>query len=207
MSTCPSIVLDRSDLSSYEKLRIQNIIRNNAKLRALGLISESEERTSNLMAQGIEESDEEDKNQVVDTTKKKRKRESTPLREGSRKSRRLQKLDVEIKPHGEKQSNVKEDIEKERLDRVKECREVRLRAAKAVAEAGAEKASKENPTASYEHCLMRVRTMTPKKLENRVSKHRSNYLILYPFFFLFGTATLYCIHSVKLIILFYSFPI
>jgi hypothetical protein len=35
-------------------------------------------------------------------------------------------------------------------------------------EAGAEKAAKENPTATYEHCLMRVRTMSQKGLCNRV---------------------------------------
>ena len=35
-------------------------------------------------------------------------------------------------------------------------------------EAGAEQAAKENPTATYEHCLMRVRTMSDKGLRNRV---------------------------------------
>jgi RNA-binding protein YhbY len=36
-----------------------------------------------------------------------------------------------------------------------------------VSEQGAAQAARENPTASYEHCLMRVRTMTEKGLSNR----------------------------------------
>ena len=51
---------------------------------------------------------------------------------------------------------------------VEECRQARQRAALRVMEAGAEKAAKENPTATYEHCLMRVKTMTDKGLTNRV---------------------------------------
>ena len=69
-----------------------------------------------------------------------------------------------------------ERVQKQREEIVKECREMRLCAAKAVADAGAEKAAKENPTATYEHCLMRVRTMTEKGLVNRVSVFvRSSY--------------------------------
>jgi len=64
--------------------------------------------------------------------------------------------------------STKEEIEKEREERVVECREARLRAATEVAEAGADKAAMENPTASYKHCLMRVRSMSEKALANRV---------------------------------------
>ena len=168
--TSNEVKVAKDDERSYEQFRIDNIIRNNAKLRELGLISEAEEKKSNLLAQGIEDKDEKEKKNSQPNADKKRKRQNIPTREGSRKSRRLQKLDVDIQslPLPDKDNN--EDIEIERIERVKECREARLRAAKAVADAGAEIASKENPTASYEHCLMRVKTMTPKKLETRVSQ-------------------------------------
>ena len=96
---------------------------------------------------------------------KKRKADGPPA-EGSRKSRRLQGIGADgamIEP-----PPSKEQILKERVERVKECREVRLRAARAVAAAGAEKAAKENPTATYEHCLMRCKTMSEKGLKSRV---------------------------------------
>jgi len=99
--------------------------------------------------------------------KKKRKVPADgPPAEGSRKSRRLQGFaaDGSMLPP----MPTREEIEKEREERVRECREVRLCAARAVAEAGAEKAAKENPTATYEHCLMRVKTMSNKGLQNRV---------------------------------------
>jgi len=51
---------------------------------------------------------------------------------------------------------------------VEECRGTRQRAAVEVARAGAVRAGRENPTATYEHCLMRVRSMTEKGLGNRV---------------------------------------
>ena len=99
--------------------------------------------------------------------KKKRKTPNDgPPTEGSRKSRRLQGFAADGSMLPPKPS--REEIEKEREERVRECREVRLRAARAVAEAGAEKAAKENPTATYEHCLMRVKTMSDKGLQNRV---------------------------------------
>ena len=180
MFTCKPVE-NRSDLSSYEILRINNIIRNNTKLRELGLISESEEKKSNLAAQGISDVDDnkESVNSLDKSKRKQTKRKRQTIKQGSRKSPRLQNLQAaEAKSiDHEKESSSSEDIEKERIVRVEECRQVRLRAAKAIAEAGAEKASKENPTASYEHCLMRVKTMTPKKLENRVSKLRSIYYI------------------------------
>lgn len=168
--TSNELKMVKDDKSSYEQLRINNIIRNNVKLRELGLISEAEEKKSNLLAQGLEYNDEKVMKGSQPNTDKKRKRQSIPIREGSRKSRRLQKLDVDMKPLPLPDKDNDEDIEKERIERVRECREARLRAAKAVADAGAEIASKENPTASYEHCLMRVKTMTPKKLETRVSE-------------------------------------
>lgn len=169
-------------LSDYEKRRLENIKRNNARLRSLGLISELEEKRSNAIASGIsieiiqeddsdgESSDDGEWSAIKDAKKRKKKKSvSVVQREGFRKSKRLK---------GEK-ADIPEDIEslfpsdpalmkKEREERVKECREVRLRAANALAACGGEAVAKQNPTATYEHCLMRVRSMTEKGLANRI---------------------------------------
>jgi len=160
--------------SEYEKIRAQNIERNNARLRSLGLISALEEKKSNIVAWGspYEEIPNNDDDAVVENDqlsqkRKKRKQSSIVVTEGSRKSLRLQGIGVENKkiPSLPK---IHEEIKKEREARVKECRETRLIAARKVAVAGAEAAAKENPTATYEHCLMRVKTMTDKALANRI---------------------------------------
>jgi hypothetical protein len=152
-------------LSSYEQLRINNIKRNNAKLRELGLISAAEERKSNAITEGLEIQH----TQCETTPAKQKKRKNPPtVQEGSRRSLRLQGIGIDLQPALKEVTTI-DDSYQERIERVRECREVRLKAANAIAEAGAEKAAKENPTATYEHCLMRVRTMTDKKLLNRVS--------------------------------------
>ena len=187
-------------LSDYEKRRLENIKRNNARLRSLGLISALEEKRSNAIAEGIElyeRSDSEDEDNSDDEEwnnethgkgekkHKKKKRVSSKKEpvEGGRKSLRLQGIGVDLQVLPEKPTDResimkereervtesdRESIMKEREERVTECREVRLRAAKAVAECGAEAAAQENPTATYEHCLMRVQSMTHKGLANRV---------------------------------------
>ena len=154
------------------------------RLRSLGLISELEEKRSNAQAEGIElqesnsssdESDSEsdgewedsEKNKKVKKSKKRKRNEKVP-REGSRKSKRIQGIGADNQPLPTELKS-KDDLLRERVERVRECREVRLRAAAALAQnEGAEKAAKENPTATYEHCLMRVRSMTEKGLLNRV---------------------------------------
>ena len=181
-------------LSDYEKKRLENIKRNNARLRALGLISALEEKRSNDTAAGIhtvedaksiqDDNDEDassdekwdrhgDGSEKKRTGKRKRKEVKKASIVGSRKSLRLQGVEAELKPDGDLPlvphvSSDRNAILTERLERVKECREVRLKAAKAVASAGAEAAAKENPTATYEHCLMRVRSMSEKRLATRV---------------------------------------
>ena len=87
-------------------------------------------------------------------------------KEGYRKSLRLKGLT----PDGGELSLpvTAQEIQEEREARVVECREARLKAANEVAKAGYSKAAMENPTASYEHCAMRVRTMTDKKLLQRI---------------------------------------
>ena len=92
--------------------------------------------------------------------KKRKKKGNADTTEGSRKSLRLKGLT----PDGGELSLpvTAEEIQEEREARVVECREARLKAANEVAKAGYSKAAMENPTASYEHCAMRVRTMTEK---------------------------------------------
>ena len=187
-------------LSGYEQERARNIERNNARLRALGLISALEEQRSNKKAwrkSGNDGSDDTTK-LATEATKKRKviKKDSHTGRTDtatppSRKSRRLlgkapEKViglrddddnDVTADTNNGDQDNnnddnghsdVRLDSAEERLARVKECREARQRAALEVAKAGADMAGEENPTATYEHCLMRVQTMTPKRLSARV---------------------------------------
>jgi hypothetical protein len=187
------------ELSAYEQCRIDNIKRNNARLRTLGLISAFEERRSNAISCGINEkatsdndnddnddegsdgdgewNEEEGQDNGNDNKRNKRKRKprpkNEPPREGSRKSRRLNGENTELSSPDDIELLSNNDpviLKKEREERVKECREVRLRAANAIAACGrgAEEAARKNPTATYEHCLMRVKTMTEKGLMNRV---------------------------------------
>jgi hypothetical protein len=190
-------------MNEYQKKRLENIKRNNARLRSLGLISALEERRSNALAEGVDcsnnnddsslllENGDERKNTIRSPTSKKKKKKRKFVQEDKsiddvitrRKSLRLQGIGAESLNANATTTSAKssdavvtadqhsdmQTIQNEREARVQECREVRLRAAKAFAECnGAEKAAKENPTASYEHCLMRVRSMSEKGLLNRV---------------------------------------
>lgn len=158
------------NLSDYEKIRARNIQRNNARLRSLGLISVLEEKQSNARAWGISPPLREATNDAMGQTpaKKKQKIQKQPPTSPTRKSSRLQGLDPEGKPLEHAQPLTREEREQQREARVQECREARQRAALRVMEAGEEQAAKENPTATYEHALKRVRTMTEKGLKNRV---------------------------------------
>ena len=148
-----------------------NIKGNNACLCSLGHLSAREEIDSNATAWR--------KIEVAASPYKKQKKRNDTSTKPARKSLQLKGICVS----GEEKEDMlkskeerQERVQKQREEIVKECREMRLCAAKAVADAGAEKAAKENPTATYEHCLMRVRTMTEKGLVNRVSVFvRSSY--------------------------------
>jgi hypothetical protein len=170
MATPATVTIDGNNpnqLSEYEQLRARNIVRNNARLRSLGLITRREEGRSNALALGKPVNDrpagrkEESNGEWTDSSKKKKRKSN--IGEASRKSLRLQGITPKIEILGPRL-----DTPEGREERVKECRKVRLRAAKAVAEAGADKAANENPTATYEHCLMRVKSMSDKALANRV---------------------------------------
>jgi hypothetical protein len=165
-------------VSDYEALRATNIARNNARLRALGLISAAEEKASNDLASLVNQS-----KTTKGTKRKKMQTEknqngNTHAKEQSRKSLRLlgiapdnNELDDDdnktILPNAPGE-NTTRSLSEERAARVQECREIRLRRALEVSDEGAEKAAMENPTASYEHCLMRIQSMTEAGLANRV---------------------------------------
>lgn len=174
-----------TSLSDYEQTRAHNIERNNAKLRSLGLISALEEARSNAFAWGRrhvenmndeadvvirEDLDSEDEwtEEGEKRDPKKRKRDTTTPTSPSRQSRRLQGL--QPTPSAGTTTWLERIIlpTEERQKSVEECREARQRAALEVAKAGHAMAGKENPTATYEHCLMRIRTLTEKKLLARV---------------------------------------
>ena len=176
-------------LSEYEQQRARNIERNNARLRMLGLISTREEEISNAKAWGkqvkvLESSSEQSQGHTKDAksiNKKKRRTVATTTTSSSlsaspRKSRRLQGQQPDggqiITSDSMKENDFTndDDDDEDRLARVEECRLVRLQRALELSNQvnAAKKAAKENPTATYEHALMRVRTMTHKALINRI---------------------------------------
>jgi hypothetical protein len=175
-------VASENNISDYERKRAENIERNNARLVALGLLSVQEQAASNALAwkkSAPEKAAFKKAAASLARTKKRKVPATKTPTPSSRKSLRLQgcqpdvgaaALDYDDDDHddGDKQEETDDPKEDERLLRVQECRKVRLLRALEVSEAGADKAAKENPSATYEHCLMRVRTMTIKGLANRV---------------------------------------
>lgn len=164
-------------LSDYEKIRATNIERNNARLRALGLISVREEEESNVLAwkrQLPPSSIGKNLASSIGDIKKRKRESATGIATSSRKSLRLQGKQPDgkevIADDNDNTSSSSSSIEAERKARVQECREVRMKLAlRFASQTDAEKkAAKENPSASYEHCTMRIRTMTDKALANRV---------------------------------------
>jgi hypothetical protein len=177
---CPS-------LSEYEVIRARNIERNNSRLRSLGLISANEQQESNdaawkrrphipdeaILAETEQLREDEDFKTSSDNRKRRRTQEGPfPYRS----SMRLRGLE----PDGgtanitseltliKSQSVSTIEVKERRRILIEECRKERQKAALIFAQLGIAQAAKENPTATYEHCLMRVRTMTEKALANRV---------------------------------------
>eukprot|EP00977_Amphora_coffeiformis_P006355 scaffold1353_cov161-Amphora_coffeaeformis.AAC.27 len=167
------------ELSDYERTRAVNIERNNARLRELGLITAAEEKSSNDLAwkrrtattTSIEPSTNNPVKQGKDKNKK-RKSKELPPEEPARKSLRVQGKDPEgVQLHlDDDDDNNDTSVESTRQSRVEECRQVRQLAALRYSQLtdAEKKAAQENPTATYEHCLKRVRTMTDKALYNRI---------------------------------------
>jgi hypothetical protein len=183
-----------SMLSDYEQKRAQNIERNNAKLRSLGLISALEEMESNAAAWGYNKeigTDRADSFKNYGSTLKKRKITNAPKepqtsfsrRQSNRLRLRMMQSDTntQVLDHGhdrfcfsnatsapDKQSKESAAVEGLIQQRIIECRKQRLEAAKAFAGLPSAEVAKKNPTATYDHCLMRVRTMSEKALETRI---------------------------------------
>ena len=169
-------------LSDYEHKRALNIERNNARLRALGLISIREEQKSNAAAWGRRTTA--DQHQKTGSSAKEvqvQKRKKIKLSESqpTRQSKRLRgqasdndSLDVNSHQDRPTMTNPQSKSEEELDERIRECRKTRLEAANALAAEtvglSAAEAAKKNPTATYDHCLMRVRTMSERGLENRI---------------------------------------
>mmetsp|Transcript_64568 Transcript_64568/g.97295 ORF Transcript_64568/g.97295 Transcript_64568/m.97295 type:complete len:233 (-) Transcript_64568:5-703(-) len=168
------------ELSEYEKVRAKNVERNNAQLRALGLIAAEEEAVSNAMA-WKKEVPEQDRKRRSSRTKaseknaaKKRKRQAdfdgtdsaNTASSTGRKSLRLQGKEPDRA--GVPMPLTTDEIIRQRRARVQECREVRMRRALEAAGEGAAEAAEQNGTASYRHCIMRIQSLTHKGLANRI---------------------------------------
>ena len=174
-----------TELSDYERTRAMNIERNNARLRALGLITAAEEKNSNDLAwkrrtdtvaiQISSVQADPSKQRQGKLEKRKRKEKPSP-EEPARKSLRVQGKDPEgslyLNSGGDNDVTRNNDttVESIRRSRVEECRKVRQLAALRYSHlTDAEKrAAQENSTATYEHCLQRIRTMTDRALYNRI---------------------------------------
>lgn len=157
-----------SSFSAYEVARAQNIERNNARLRALGLITISEEQTSNHSAWNRDLGPTKAKNNPKDKSKK-RLSASTSRGPPTRRSKRLKEAEGSCSSNadsinGSETMDRQQQEEESHEQRVRNCREARQRAALKLQASDQNK----NPTATYDHCLMRVRTMTTKSLANRV---------------------------------------
>jgi hypothetical protein len=190
MADCASM------LSDYEQKRAQNIERNNAKLRSLGLISVQEEMESNAAAWGYNKeigTDRAGKFNSNGSTLKKRKitnsskesQTSFSRRQSNRLRLRMVQSDTntQVFDHGHDRfcrgndpSALDKASKESAVDnslgiiqqRIIECRKQRLEAAKAFAGLPSAEVAKKNPTATYDHCLMRVRSMSEKALETRI---------------------------------------
>ncbi len=142
--------VDELLISAYEVARLKNIARNNAVLESLGLLKDS-------------------KTSLTPSIKPKKKRKAKPDTNKSERqpSRRSKRLKGE-KPEGTTFSlpRVKE------IDEIDEIEEndkfVRWKIERLKAEHTKHGTTYKNPTATYEHTWMRVRTMTKNRLKTRI---------------------------------------
>lgn len=134
-------------ISAYEVARLENIARNNAVLESLGLLKDLETSLS-------------------PTIKPKKKRKAKPdtnksERQPSRRSKRLK---------GEKPDGITFSVPKvKKIDEIEgNDKLVRWKIERLKAEHTKHGTSYKNPTATYEHTWMRVRTMTKNRLKTRI---------------------------------------
>lgn len=185
-----------SNLSEYEIVRAKNIERNNARLYELGLISLREQQISNASAwkkptiaktaktakKQKEPNIGADNGNNGSTSSRKRTLDESSAAtindhqppDGRRKSLRLQgiqavagdDLNDEIS-FDNTSSMTPEEIQQQREQRRLECRAMRQRIAVQYS-IDNDNNDKHPATASYDHCLMRVQSMTHKQLANRI---------------------------------------
>jgi len=170
--------INSSFLTEYEKERNARVMRNELLMRRLGL-SDFDSYMHNSSKKGKREEEEEEEEDDSDEKKKRRKRSAENIDDGvvlRRSSSRLkrgggkgetdeqqQQEDKDIKEDKEdKEEEEERDEEQERKHRIAE-QEFSYR--------NKMKQKKQTivGTASYQHTLMRVRTMTEPKLRNRMN--------------------------------------
>jgi hypothetical protein len=175
-------------LSHYEVERARKIERNNALLRTLGLMTDQDVADSNDKAWRRTTTSAVCHDELSKERIKKRKVLAEQHRTGTRKSRRLEGRKVEFDAfrgndteaicHDEDGDDDDEQDSSERSETLQERRQRLVEKSRKIRQEVAlrysqftdaeKKAAKENPTATYEHCLMRVRSMTDKGLANRI---------------------------------------
>ncbi|GAX17193.1 hypothetical protein FisN_10Lh042 [Fistulifera solaris] len=157
--------------SEYEIARAQNIERNNARLRALGLITEDEERQSNAAGWGKQSKPLEQVNhsQSASTSNEKqtKKRPSPSAVPESRKSRRLLGLPTEQLTSNATNAEL-QNLPVIPLEQRHQARQEAALRYYHSSDDAAQKAAAENPTATYEHCWMRIQSMTHAGLAKRI---------------------------------------
>uniref|UniRef100_A0A7S3PHU5 Uncharacterized protein n=1 Tax=Aplanochytrium stocchinoi TaxID=215587 RepID=A0A7S3PHU5_9STRA len=145
--------------SAYEVAREENIRRNHEILLSLGLVSKSKTKPINQS-----EETEVKRKQTLSGIKK-RKKEKT-VREGTRKSKRIRGETAVDQRSKNVINDTNTDSKYEQLDDEKMIRIKIERLKKVHAEKGT---TYKNPTATYDHTWMRVRTMSDKALLRRVN--------------------------------------
>eukprot|EP00525_Craspedostauros_australis_P008340 CAMPEP_0198125444 /NCGR_PEP_ID=MMETSP1442-20131203/42593_1 /TAXON_ID= /ORGANISM="Craspedostauros australis, Strain CCMP3328" /LENGTH=205 /DNA_ID=CAMNT_0043785041 /DNA_START=264 /DNA_END=881 /DNA_ORIENTATION=- len=157
------------ELSSYEKARIEKMRRNHERLHSLGLITSQQEVEWNHDIMGIGTPAagflSHQTAAAHESTRSKRKNPSdedgavntTRVTRPKRKSRRLQGLTPDGLKADEaaarKETTVRKFVQKRRRQIAK----------------NPSSAKTKNPTATYDHCLMRVQSMTHAGLKRRVN--------------------------------------
>jgi hypothetical protein len=176
-----AVAAKAAGLSEYQIARARKIERNNAKLAALGLISSAEATVSNAVAWGqaipemkgatVERASAKHGGRNIKSKKRERSKDDPkdagedseqPPRRSSQRLRGIepqnQSGDLSTLPTQNRHRHIWTLSEVDSVTR-SEGTDAKTRPSAS---------SRENPTATYAHCLKRVRTMTEKQLQNRI---------------------------------------
>jgi hypothetical protein len=168
MNDMTSVNSSDEPLSDYERIRMQKIVRNNAKLRSLGLITQREEEQSNAKAKSWKNSNghSESKSSLIRKSSNSKKifddtKNRIVLRSsarGARSSLRLQGLPALIDNDGDGKAKH-------------QCSETGpMYSNRGVTKSAplTSQSMTSNRTATYQHCAMRIRTMSHAQLQQRI---------------------------------------